>query len=652
MLITNTWVCDEIERLNDQGIQQLSNPKRAIFFFEEAIAIASEICLESRSEADLGRATTESHLSYLYYQQAQHEKSLYYGLAAIDRYRHLTEKPYLPMTTLAVANSYHALGSTAKCIKYGLLAIEVSRKADDLDRCARANHIIAVAYNLAGDKTRAIAYETKGFDLCIQTGDKHGQIRALNNMCHHSIEAKMIDDALKYALKAEEISKGLTDLHPVPHCILHANLFRAMRQIKEQDAGQYHLSKINEINTQSTIPLVNAVANFCFGIDAQDSQRYKDAESHFLLTVAKAEEASLIHIQTEILESLIGLYEEIGDFEKALRFQKQFHAMRENLKMGCLLQSVESLAEVRERAESKELLYESEILHLKTVVLERMVDERTAKLEESLGREQNLLKSVDIARDQVQSFDQFRADIIDNVSHEFRTSLAIIGNSANLLEQFGERLPSDKKIIQFENIKKSLDNLTRLVSNVEKVGQRPSILPPSNVKSYELAYLCSQLAEEWTAELNALRLKTDFAESLFDVEIEIDYATVYQIGKDLISNALKYSDSDVQIVFSSQNNQFTITIIDSGIGILPNEKDAIFDLLKRGSNVNARSGLGIGLFISKDMAEKIGGTITAYSDGEGEGTQFTLALPLSSPYFKPHFKKEEDTVTEKPPTLN
>jgi signal transduction histidine kinase len=78
-------------------------------------------------------------------------------------------------------------------------------------------------------------------------------------------------------------------------------------------------------------------------------------------------------------------------------------------------------------------------------------------------------------------------------------------------------------------------------------------------------------------------------------------------------------------------NKICVDIIDSGIGMDVETLHTIFQKFQRAKNadsVNA-SGTGLGLFVAVKMTEAMGGDITAYSDGDGKGSRFTLEMPLA-----------------------
>lgn len=110
-----------------------------------------------------------------------------------------------------------------------------------------------------------------------------------------------------------------------------------------------------------------------------------------------------------------------------------------------------------------------------------------------------------------------------------------------------------------------------------------------------------------------------------------DPARLEQIVVNLLTNAVKYTEKGGYICLSAEveNRDLKIQVRDSGMGIAPEMLGAIFDLFSQADRSLDRSqgGLGIGLTVSRRLAELHGGSLTAASDGIGKGASFTLTLP-------------------------
>jgi signal transduction histidine kinase len=108
-----------------------------------------------------------------------------------------------------------------------------------------------------------------------------------------------------------------------------------------------------------------------------------------------------------------------------------------------------------------------------------------------------------------------------------------------------------------------------------------------------------------------------------------DPERLQQVVINVLSNAVKFSPEEgvVEVELERQEDVARVIVSDHGIGIPSEFLPYVFDRLRQGANGGNR-GLGLGLWIVRDIVERHGGTVMAESDGEGRGSTFTVTLPL------------------------
>lgn len=116
-----------------------------------------------------------------------------------------------------------------------------------------------------------------------------------------------------------------------------------------------------------------------------------------------------------------------------------------------------------------------------------------------------------------------------------------------------------------------------------------------------------------------------------EILVDADRARLLQVLTNLLNNAAKFTPAggEIALVVTAFTERVTIRITDSGIGIAPAVLPRIFDMFVQVDNILTRhhGGLGIGLSLSKYLAELHDGSIEAHSAGLGKGSQFTISLP-------------------------
>ncbi|SMF17149.1 ATP-binding protein [Pseudobacteriovorax antillogorgiicola] len=223
-----------------------------------------------------------------------------------------------------------------------------------------------------------------------------------------------------------------------------------------------------------------------------------------------------------------------------------------------------------------------------------------------------------------------KAELLANVSHEIRTPLhGILGYTQLLLEANTLDELQSKRIRIVHNCSEQLRSLIDDFLDLSKIQEGQMDV---NVCSFDLKNCLDETIaiHQITADHKGLKIINHIGEGT--IQISSDPIRVRQIVSNLIGNAIKYTEQgaiDVLLKHVSEegNRYFDIAIKDSGRGIPEEEQEIIFQRFKQGrqqSNHTA-SGSGLGLFISKSLAEKLGGNITLHSI-EGQGSTFTVRL--------------------------
>jgi PAS domain S-box-containing protein len=218
--------------------------------------------------------------------------------------------------------------------------------------------------------------------------------------------------------------------------------------------------------------------------------------------------------------------------------------------------------------------------------------------------------------------------MMSRLSHELRTPLAVIASSTDLLEYYGQRMNETQRSERLHQIRSQIRALTGMLDNMSLVVKGMSFSSDFSASPYDLERLCKQVTEDVPKLLKATQT-IDLRLSGATSQVPADEHLMRLILTHLLSNALKYSpaDSVVEIEANVTAEVITLKVIDHGFGILPDERERIFEPFFRGSNINEAPGLGIGLSIVEKAVASHHGTVELNSE-PGRGTQVTVKLPL------------------------
>lgn len=263
----------------------------------------------------------------------------------------------------------------------------------------------------------------------------------------------------------------------------------------------------------------------------------------------------------------------------------------------------------------------------KNIVLEKLVNERTAKIneqKETLERQaQKLLE-----------LDQIKSDFFANISHEFRTPLTLIkGQLENVLGMITDERVRKKISSAFNNS----NRLNRLINQVLDLSKLESGKMKLEFEVTDIVSLLRNRVASFDSLAEQNKIVIDFDTKLRSLLLSIDKEKIEEVIDNLLSNAFKFTPANgkIRITIELEKFEFTenavITICDTGIGI-PEDKIAyIFDRFYQTDNSSTKQfdGSGLGLAIVKELIELHGGSITA-SSKVNSGTSFSIYLPVEA----------------------
>jgi signal transduction histidine kinase len=236
------------------------------------------------------------------------------------------------------------------------------------------------------------------------------------------------------------------------------------------------------------------------------------------------------------------------------------------------------------------------------------------------------------ARDAVHARDEF----LSIASHELRTPVTAISGVAQLALRSQRRgtLDEARLVRVLEQLVRSSQRMVALTEDLLDVSRLQSGRFDLRLEMLDVQSFVADLVERYRAHLSeghSLVLETDGA----PYTIRADAARLEQVLANLLGNAAKYSPDGGSIVVSVGHDEpgVRISVQDSGIGLPAGTEETIFQAFGRAPNAAHRQiqGLGLGLFICRQIMERHGGRIWAESPGDDQGTTFHLWLPLSDP---------------------
>ncbi|NTU86132.1 MAG: GAF domain-containing protein, partial [Chloroflexales bacterium] len=228
---------------------------------------------------------------------------------------------------------------------------------------------------------------------------------------------------------------------------------------------------------------------------------------------------------------------------------------------------------------------------------------------------------------------QLRDEFLSVAAHELQTPLAALLGTTQLMQQRDARegLLAERERRSLTTLASQGRRLNRLIGNLLDVTRLTAGRLTLQLDTVDLRALVAQLVEELRLPTSRHELVADLPE--LPLLLSGDALRMEQVVANLLQNALKYSPHGgvVTVALARRGMEAVLSVTDEGIGIPVEALPQLFTRYYRAPNTaSARiAGLGIGLFVVKEIVERHGGTVSVASI-EGQGSIFTVTLPLTS----------------------
>ncbi|GAP38529.1 PAS domain S-box protein [Piscinibacter sakaiensis] len=233
------------------------------------------------------------------------------------------------------------------------------------------------------------------------------------------------------------------------------------------------------------------------------------------------------------------------------------------------------------------------------------------------------------ALERQRELNELRTRFVSMTSHEFRTPLATILSSAELLEHYGDRLEPQERLEIIGSIQAGVQRMTGLLDRVLLIGKAEARMLEFKPRRQDLVALCREIAEESQALRTNAACRFELRLPEAPLHGDFDDKLLRHVFGNLLSNAIKYSPDGGLVRFVLEDGppgRVSAEVSDEGIGIPAEELGHLFESFHRASNVGHIPGTGLGLAIVKQAVQLHGGGIEVDS-AAGRGARFRVWLP-------------------------
>jgi signal transduction histidine kinase/CheY-like chemotaxis protein len=241
-----------------------------------------------------------------------------------------------------------------------------------------------------------------------------------------------------------------------------------------------------------------------------------------------------------------------------------------------------------------------------------------------------LLRTADEQSRQADAANRLKDEFLATLSHELRTPLNSVLGWARLLASGKLDAPQTVRAVQAieragwaqSRVIEDLLDVSRIVAGKLQLNPRPTVVQP----------LVQAAVDSLRPAAEAKRITVVTTLDPTPTPIAADADRLQQVAWNLVSNAIKFTPSGgrVGVRLTSSADELRLVVSDNGIGFSPDVATHLFERFRQGDSSSTRQhgGLGLGLGIVRHVVELHGGTVTATSAGENQGSTFEVRLPI------------------------
>lgn len=257
----------------------------------------------------------------------------------------------------------------------------------------------------------------------------------------------------------------------------------------------------------------------------------------------------------------------------------------------------------------------------------KLIAEQAEQLEKTVAERTEQVRA---QAERLREMDEAKSRFFVNLTHEFKTPLTLIANPANeLLKQ--TQTEEGKQYAHY--ILQNSNRLLQLINQMLDLSKLESGQLEIHAESLEIVNWLETHVQQYHSLAEQQQIDLSFSSNVNQLWMAADLDKLEKIVQNLLSNALKFTDHQGRVTITLdkvESNRLAIRVADTGIGIPRHKLPYVFDRFYQvdASDTRAREGAGVGLALTKELTELLGGSISVEST-EGHGTTFVVSLPYT-----------------------
>ena len=574
------------QSINDlSGLAKTYNNLGILFRIQGNYAVALEyyqksLAVEEELNRQVGISKSLNNIGVIYWYQEDYSRSLEFFQKSLNIDKKLSDKSGIASSYNNVGMVYEKLGNHSKAIQFYREALGINKNNQDWKAIANSYQSIGFGYLLLKEFTKAKEYFDLGLNIARQHNLKLELSHIYRGLSSYNFQKKKYSSAFRLAMLSYDLSNELDFLVGV--------------------------IKSAELVSESAGALGN----------------YKAAYEY--------------HKKLKILNDSIfnkNQIQKITRLQAEYEFQKQLDAKNQEAKN----------LEIKREIELKELASYTKFLLLVLLFTSLVLIfiswfyTRKKKLNIILKEQRKdiLQKNIRLQEysDELKKLNQTKDKLFKIIGHDLRNPFIEISQFAQVLQLTIDDMSKEKLVSLITSIGKSSDYSLNMLDNLLNWASSQNGQILLNLEHHNLGDLIKENIRLVSKRCSDKNIKIE-TRTIYENDVEIDENIINLLLRNLISNAIKFTNNGGKIIISNRIHKGTLvtSITDNGVGMSKEVLDNLFIAGMHHSDYGTEDekGIGIGLLLCFDMIKKHGGEIWAESE-LGKGSTFSFSFPLDEP---------------------
>jgi len=226
-----------------------------------------------------------------------------------------------------------------------------------------------------------------------------------------------------------------------------------------------------------------------------------------------------------------------------------------------------------------------------------------------------------------------KSAFLNIAAHELRTPITVLAGYLSMMDDGALGAAPDSWAVPLQILKTKTGELTRIMETLVKASQIDANVTPLKGQVIDLRNVVEEAVARARPRADLLHADISTKLAVGALPVNADKEELGRVLDNLINNSLSYSAPPARLFIdvSRDSERALVRVKDDGVGIPEDQREQVFDRFYRGASsaVAKVPGVGLGLYISRQLAEHHSGSLVLESSTPEEGTVFTLAIPLA-----------------------